>query len=200
MTIKDAIRRIAATNDEIYCKICTVDAVYPDTRTIDCTPIDGSAPLLGVNLQANQAGDENADGIVVFPAAESYVLVAFIEESAAAVVLTETIDSIQLAIGKTTAIINDGTIQLAIGETTVSIVDGNITLNGGDNGGLINIVDLTGKLNDFIDAFNNHTHTLGEGAVTTSGGSNIASIEVPKISSEHPTVYVSDYQDTKILH
>lgn len=54
MTIQEAIRKMAAAGTEPYCKVCTVDAVDEDARTVDCTPLDEGAPLVGVNLQANQ--------------------------------------------------------------------------------------------------------------------------------------------------
>mgnify|MGYP000810857739 FL=1 len=56
MTLAEAIRRLAMTGSEIYCKVCTVDSVDEKARTVDCTPLDESAPLVGVNLQANQEG------------------------------------------------------------------------------------------------------------------------------------------------
>lgn len=83
---------------EIYCKFCTVDSVDERARTVDCTPLDESAPLVGVNLQANQEGDT---GVVCFPAVGSYVIVAFISPAVAAVVLCDKIDKAQLSIGKT---------------------------------------------------------------------------------------------------
>ena len=86
------------TGSEIYCKVCTVDSVDEKARTVDCTPLDESAPLVGVNLQANQEGDT---GVVCFPAVGSYVIVAFITPAVAAVVLCDKIDKARLSIGKT---------------------------------------------------------------------------------------------------
>ena len=84
MTLKEAIRVLAMSGAELYCKICTVDAVDVEARTVDCTPIDESAPLVGVNLQASQ---DSSVGVVLFPAVGSYVIVAFITPAVAAVVL-----------------------------------------------------------------------------------------------------------------
>ena len=50
MTIQEAIRKMAAAGTEPYCKVCTVDAVDEDARTVDCTPLDEGAPLVGVNI------------------------------------------------------------------------------------------------------------------------------------------------------
>ena len=72
MTIQEAIRKMAAAGTEPYCKVCTVDAVDEDARTVDCTPLDEGAPLVGVNLQANQ---ECGEGVVLFPAVGSLSLI-----------------------------------------------------------------------------------------------------------------------------
>ena len=100
MTIQEAIRKMAAAGTEPYCKVCTVDAVDEDARTVDCTPLDEGAPLVGVNLQANQ---ECGEGVVLFPAVGSYVVVSFLGASVAVAVLAEKVDKIDLKIGDTSA-------------------------------------------------------------------------------------------------
>jgi hypothetical protein len=137
MNIKAAIQKLAETRDEKYCKICIVDAVDETARTVDVSPIDESAPILGVNLQANQSGGV---GVVCFPMVGSYVVVAFLSSATAVVVLTDEIEKI----------------MLKIGDTTSEIIDGKITLNGGENGGLViaeKLIDDLKKINDFIDTF-----------------------------------------------
>lgn len=42
-----------------------------------------------------------------------------------------------------------------------------ISINGGDRGGLINIAELTEKLNSLVNAFNTHTHSSGSGVTST---------------------------------
>lgn len=128
MTLKEAIRVLAMSGTELYCKICTVDAVDEKARTVECTPIDESAPLVGVNLQASQEG---AVGIVQFPAAGSYVVVAFINPAVAVVVLCDQIDKVQLDIGR----------------TSVTVTDEGITLNGGKLGGLVISAKTAQRLN-----------------------------------------------------
>lgn len=128
MTLKEAIRVLAMSGAELYCKICTVDAVDEQARTVDCTPIDESAPLVGVNLQASQDGSV---GVVQFPAAGSYVVVAFIDPAVAVVVLCDQIDKVQLDIGRTSA----------------TVTDEGITLNGGRLGGLVISGKTAGRLN-----------------------------------------------------
>lgn len=64
MDIRSSIRQLALSGTEMYLRVCTVDEVDEDARTIDCTPIDEGAPLVGVNLQADQNGTV---GLVRFP-------------------------------------------------------------------------------------------------------------------------------------
>jgi hypothetical protein len=109
MNIKAAIQKLAETRDEKYCKICIVDAVDETARTVDVSPIDESAPILGVNLQANQSGEV---GVVCFPKVGSYVVVAFLSSATAVVVLTEEIDKINISTNSDIAIDAGGLVQV----------------------------------------------------------------------------------------
>lgn len=206
MTIQDAIRIIAQNDSEIYCKICTVDTIDPDARTLDVTPIDGSAPVLGVNLQANQDGKV---GVVLWPAEKSYVVVAFINDAAGVVVLTEQIERIELKIGEDNPVeglIEEGAVKLAVGKTTVEVApDKEITFNGGGLGGLVKVKELTDKLNklrDEVDAialkYNSHTHIT---TATIGDSAKLGIIEAPTSTAQLTTPFKrDDYENTKIKH
>lgn len=201
MTLKEAIRVLAMSGAELYCKICTVDAVDVEARTVDCTPIDESAPLVGVNLQASQDGSV---GVVQFPAAGSYVVVAFIDPAVAVVVLCDRIDKVQLDIGRTSATVTGDGVNAAVGDMTMKITSEEITLNGGELGGLVKIEQLTKTLNDLIGSFNTHTHELPTGAVAVAGSataqSNPAPVVVPPIARAHPIVKRETYEDNNVKH
>lgn len=81
---------------------------------------------------------------------------------------------------------------------------GCITINEGKLGGLVNIEDLTDKLNGLVDKFNNHTHMLDIGTVVVQGSpatqSNTSPIIVPSIDSVAEKFNKSDYEDTNIKH
>jgi hypothetical protein len=66
-----------------------------------------------------------------------------------------------------------------------------ITINGGNLGGLVNVAQLTNKLNQLVNTFNTHIHpaVLGESPVTVS-----------VTASQAATFSKSDYEDTKIKH
>ena len=166
--------------------ICTVDAVDKETRTVDCTPLDEGAPLLGVNLQANQ---ESKFGVVVYPRVGSYVVVGFVADGSAGIVLmTDDIESIEM-------VVKDD-------NTSLKITEDGIVMNGGSLGGLIKVEELTSKLNELIDAFNNHTHTLLTGTVNVAGSpsaqSNADPITVPAITRKHTKVKRGDYENEKV--
>lgn len=143
--IKNLIRQLAQPDGETVALVCTVDEVYKDTRTIDCTPINEGAPLLGVNLQANQEADY---GICVFPEVGSYVIVGFVADGAAGVVLTtEKIESAEVVIGNNSAIIDADGIRLKTANMSADFNADNIIFNGGDLNGLVKIDNLTDRLN-----------------------------------------------------
>lgn len=199
MTIQEAIQQLSSAGKEIYCKICTVDAVDEDTRTVDCSPLDESAPLIGVNLQANQ---NTGTGVVAIPAPGSYIVVGFLSPSAAVVLLTEKIDRYLVDIGDAHARIAAGQIDIAVKDTTVKVDSGGIVLNGGELGGLVKIGELTDKLNELIDAFNAHTHEIMPGGVAVTGSAtaqaNAAPVSVPAIGAKQRHISVKDYENPKI--
>lgn len=82
--IANIIRRLAKPDGETVALVCTVDSIDKAARTVDCTPLNEGAPLLGVNLQANQEADY---GLCLFPEPGSYVVVGFVADGAAGVVL-----------------------------------------------------------------------------------------------------------------
>lgn len=70
-----------------------------------------------------------------------------------------------------------------------------ITINGGNLGGLVNIASLTEKLNDLVDKFNNHTHSVStKGTATAQAGTAAATLNQANPFNEN------DYEDEKIKH
>jgi hypothetical protein len=68
-----------------------------------------------------------------------------------------------------------------------------ITVNGGSLGGLINIAQLTAKLNRLVDAFNAHTHSV---TVAHPGGT----FTTLAPGSSTPSFNKKDYEDTTVTH
>lgn len=93
--VRDLIRQLAATREELYLKVARVDRVNAGSRLCDVTPLDGSAPLLDVPLQAGQVGDV---GMVWIPRQGSYVVVGFFNPDTGCVVVTEELEAVKLRI------------------------------------------------------------------------------------------------------
>ena len=146
--IADIIRQMAQGGRQTVSLVCTVDAVDKDARTVDCTPLDEGAPLLGVNLQANQ---ESKVGVVSFPRVGSFVVVGFVADGSAGVVLlTDDVESVEVVISDDTARVTmdeDG-VRVEVGdETTAELTKDGILFNGGDLGGLVKVEELTKQIN-----------------------------------------------------
>lgn len=79
-----------------------------------------------------------------------------------------------------------------------------ITVNGGGLGGLVKIQELTDKLNELVDMFNEHTHMVAPGGISVTGpaGSmaNTTPVTIPEINSKANKFNTSDYEDENITH
>lgn len=126
MNIQNAIKQLALAGSEMYLTVCTVDAVDEKARTIDCTPINEGAQILGVNLQGNQ---EQEIGVVSFPAVGSDVVVGFINPAVAVVVLTTELTKAVLTIGNTEATVEDNSVVLKTQKGTVTLTADNLKLD-----------------------------------------------------------------------
>lgn len=155
--IKDLIRELAKGDGEAYGLICTVDSVDKEARTVDCTPIDEGAPLLGVNLQANQNGKV---GVVSYPRVGSYVVVGFVADGSAGVVLlTDNIESVEIATAedKSRAVIDDDGVRINVGDDiSAELTADGIVLNGGSLGGLV----ILEKIKSNLDQLKKYVETM----------------------------------------
>jgi hypothetical protein len=77
--IKDAIQQLAARrNEQVYSVVCRVTEVNESARVCSVQPLNGDAMLYDVRLQAVHNG---ADGVVLVPAVDSWVVVTFLAEN-----------------------------------------------------------------------------------------------------------------------
>ncbi len=126
MDIRNAIRQLALSGSEMYLTVCTVDAVDEDARTIDCTPINEGAPLLAVNLQADQ---NQTVGTVSFPAVGSEVVVGFLNPAVAVVVLAMEITKSVITIGDTEATVEDNSVVLKTQKGSATLTADNLKID-----------------------------------------------------------------------
>ena len=143
--LRNIIRQLAQPDGETIALVCIVDAVDKSARTVDCSPINESASLLGVNLQANQGADF---GLCLFPEIGSFVVVGFIADGSAGVVLlTEKIESAEIVIADTSVVMDANGVRFDVGDISAHLDKNAVTFNGGDLGGLVKIKELTKRLN-----------------------------------------------------
>lgn len=143
--LRNIIRELAKPDGETVALVCTVDAVDEKARTIDCTPLNEGAPLLGVNLQANQGADY---GFWLYPEVGSFVIVGFVADGAAGVVLsTEKIKQAEVVIGDNSAVMDADGCRIKTANMSADINPDDIIFNGGKLNGLVKIDDLTKRLN-----------------------------------------------------
>lgn len=134
-----------------------------------CTVTDDGVSYYDVRLQCITGGDK---GVVVIPADGSQVLMIAVEGSDEyAVVMCEKADKVLID------------------------ADTEIVINGGNNGGLVKIQELTDKINALVDAFNKHTHQVKTtGSATTQTGTAAA------VVTKAAKLNKSDYEDEKVKH
>lgn len=115
-------------------------------------------------------------------------------------------DRQMLIVPKTDSAVTLGCLRGDLSQLVVLQVDEieNIIINGGELGGLIKIQELTDKINELVDKFNSHTHTLATGTVNVTGSptaqTNAAPISVPAITSKASKLNKGDYEDETIKH
>ncbi|MDR1984974.1 MAG: hypothetical protein LBQ28_09155 [Prevotellaceae bacterium] len=161
--VGDAVRQTS------ICKILSVNG-----RTCDVKTIDSEITIEGVRLNTDI---ESENGLILKPAVDSYVLVTQIDEANYFVSFFSEIDAV----------------DVVIEETTINIDKNGIVINGGALDGLVKINELTQKLNDFISAFNSHTHS-----VTTNGSSTTQTGITQTTTSQAQQFNKSDYENEKI--
>lgn len=110
--------------------------------------------------------------------------------------LTEN-ESNLLIVPKTGTAVTVGSLSGDLAQLVVLAVDEveSITINGGKLGGLINIEVLTDKINELVDAFNEHTHQVN---TTGSATSQTGTAAAP--ASKAASFDKKDYEDNKITH
>lgn len=195
--LRNIIRQLAQPDGETVALVCTVDEVDKTARTIDCTPINEGAPLLGVNLQANQEADF---GLCLFPEKGSYVVVGFVADGAAGVVLlTEKIEAAEIVIGDTSAVMDADGCRINTAKISAHINKEDIIFNGGDLGGLVRIEDLTQRLNLIENDINKlKTAMSGWTPAPQDGGAALKSAAASWFGAQLTPTKRGDYENTKI--
>lgn len=164
--LREAILRERSIPDRLSAVLrwVTVTAVNQEEQTMDATGVTDGLEFFDVQL--------GVGSVVMYPAIGATCLVAIVEGQPS--------DAFLLSASKVERI-----------EVTASV---SIVMNGGYNGGLINIEALTEKINGLVDTFNKHTH-LVSGVQPGSG-----SVTAPAPISKAANFKKDDYEDSKITH
>lgn len=163
-TIRESLKKLTQTNEEIYSIVCSVDSVDTTNNTCDCTPKDGSADLLGVRLMA-----QNQTGFLIIPKVNSIVVVTMLNRSTGYVALFSELSEIHLN-GKN----YDGLVMI--------------------NDLVTKLNNLENKVNSLISTFNAHTHpyvNVSAPATTSPSTTPVVGTLTPtvKVDLENKTVY-----------
>lgn len=179
--IGQMIKALAHQGANIEAQLCTVTAVDAAARTVDCEPLDESAPLLGVNLQANQG---LTSGMVLIPKVGSYVIVALMNDGVnGCVIATEEVERM----------------ELVIGEARVEVTEDGIVLNGGGLGGLVKVEALTARLNGIEESINELKAALsGWVPVSQDGGAALKGAISSWASETLVLTERGDYENEKV--
>lgn len=212
MNISESIRRLALSGCEMYLSVCTVDAVNEEARTIDCTPIDEGAQLLGVNLQANQG---EKVGVVSLPAIGSEVVVGFINPAVAVVVLAMEVTKTILTIGDTEITVADNavslvtrnvkadisgdTLKLDVNGTTLEM-DGDKTVWNGGSETTANATNLKQELTKMSARVDGIIRAITSSAVSANDGGAAYKANMTAVVSAMAREDFSRMIDDKIKH
>jgi hypothetical protein len=144
--LKEIFQQLADKGEQVYSLICKVKTVHADKNTCDVTPVNGAADLLDVRLNAYGT----STGYIVYPTADSFVMVTFFKKNEAYVSLVSDIDSL----------------AVNIEDKTFYIDSEGILLNGDEFGGLTKTPELKTQLDK--------THALLTQIINIINGAPIA--------------------------
>lgn len=176
LTPGDIRRQLAGFNPKAQSTIvATVQDI--DESEWTCTLLDDELEIPGVRLKTIVGENK---GIIKVPKIGTYVLAILDEDTGEWVVqMAEEYDRI----------------VIVVGSSIIDMTDGSILINGGNLGGMVKIAELTDKLNDLVNSYNNHTHQ-----VNTAGSATSQTGTAMTVIAKASTFSKSDYEDSSFKH
>lgn len=182
--IKDALKELMKDGEpRLVTFTASIKSVDWDKR--QCTVIDAEGrEFEGVRLRA--IIDNAKTGLCIKPTVDSTVLVGVVDGQELDTYISQytEIDELSLQMQDVDLVIdNTGKVKLKVKQLDI---DANqTTFNGGNLGGLVDVIKLTAKFNAFVAAFNTHTHSVSGSATlvpaSAAGTISQSDIENPKI-------------------
>lgn len=160
--IGNLIRKLADTHEELYLKVARVDEVYTRERVCNVTPLDGSAPILDVGLQAVSSGNT---GMILYPRKGSCVVVGFFDRNTGCVLLAEELEQMSVVVGGTEFTLNGEEVKIQLGENAVFLNDKGVRMELGRGKLKLEnrLVNFGAVLNELINALTTLTVTTTDG-------------------------------------
>jgi len=177
------VRGIAGTDRPAFgFRLMEVVSVEGDV----CTARLGTLEVPGIRLCVIEGGSKR--GVLVTPAVGSVVMVADLSCG----------ELRELAVVGVTEV---ASIDVRIGSTTVRVADGTVELNGGRNGGMVNVGDVVSRLNA-IERDVNSLKTVFAGwvPVPQDGGAALKTAVTSWAGQQLTPTVQSDIEDTKVKH
>ena len=167
---------IWAQENELYSKQGTVKSVDLSERTCIVTPTDGGPDILDVYLEAD-SGDSTNKGFFVVPAVGSLVIATFTSKEEA---FLSAYTEISQVVAK----------------------QGEWVFNGGDNGGLVKVKELTDRINELESLFDQLKTDLSTWIpVATDGGAALKTILTSGyLTKTIPNSNINDFENTDVKH
>jgi len=208
MNLGEILKQVTKGDSVYNTLLATVKAVDEAARTCDVLPIDGSAELFGVRLNALLEVEGDDKGEYNIPAVNSFVLVTLLDSANAYVSGFSVIDKKIGTIGKVVYTISkDNGIEFKVDTNKAVVViknDGDIKINSakdiiinnGSNGGLVKHSSLLSYLNQLVTHLE-EIKTWANGHVHPAASPNTATPLVPFTTT---TPSPSDMQNSKVKH
>lgn len=182
VSIRDAINKIIEKRLPLMSIPAKVTAVDESKGVCDVEPLDGTAEIFDVLINAEQTDDA---GIVAVPAVDSVVYVTFVSKDVAFISLSSVIDKVFIKINN---------ISLEIDKDAA-------VFNGGNNDGIVKIGDLIGKLNTIENDLNSLKAAFSSWVVVPAdGGAALKTIAASWYGQTITPTLQTELEDTKVKH
>lgn len=174
--LDEAIQHLAKTKGHAFyhSELCVVTSVTinSEKKVISCESINSDSIFSEVDLSA-----EYNNGFIIAPKVGSNVVVGFSAKVDPFVMMFSEIENIYLD------------------------VESGIIINGGDNGGVVKVQDLVGKLNALENLVNNILNTLKTTVIPlASSGTYPFAPLYTSFNVISPITTVNDLENTKLKH
>ena len=150
MTIQEAIRKLAGTDElgEMYGCVCKVTKV--EGLSCEVEPVNGDAAILDVRLVAEESGNYFS----LIPKLGSTVIVQFLNNAAAYVTMVSEVSEV----------------FIKVGGISFKLTEGGIELNGGQLGGMVKVEALVNKINALESDLNTLKAAFNSWVIVPSDG------------------------------